>query len=91
MWEARQAQINNKVHLIARRQSESRHNASRSVARFAEHTVRAGETLREIAARYYGSNTRDKWLVIYEQNKGVIGTHPALIYEGQVLQIPVLV
>ena len=55
-----------------------------------EHTVGSGETLLQIADRYYGSNTRDKWLVIYEQNRGVIGAQPAFIQEGQILKIPVL-
>jgi nucleoid-associated protein YgaU len=55
-----------------------------------EHTVAAGETLSEIALKYYGSAVKDKWMKIYEANKAVIGENPNLIRPGQVLKIPEL-
>ncbi len=54
----------------------------------AEHTVKAGETLSDLALKYYGSAVKDKWMKIYEANKAVIGDNPSLIKPGQVLKIP---
>jgi nucleoid-associated protein YgaU len=54
----------------------------------AEHTVKSGETLSGIAAKYYGSGTHENWLRIYQANKGVIGDNPDIIKPGQVLKIP---
>jgi nucleoid-associated protein YgaU len=54
------------------------------------HTVQTGETLADIALRYFGSATRDKWMPIYELNKPEIGNDPAFIQPGQRLQIPTL-
>ena len=56
----------------------------------AEHTVNAGETLSHISLKYYGSAAKDKWMLIYEANKGVIGDNPNIIRAGQVLKIPEL-
>ncbi len=56
----------------------------------AEHTVKAGETLSDLALKYYGSAVKDKWMAIYEANKAVIGDNPNLIKPGQVLKIPEL-
>ena len=50
-----------------------------------QHTVRSGETLATIAARYYGSAAM--FPKIYNANQGVIKS-PDLIYPGQVLAIP---
>jgi nucleoid-associated protein YgaU len=55
-----------------------------------EHTVAKDETLSHIALKYYGSATKEKWMVIYEANKDVIGDNPNVIVPGQVLKIPEL-
>ena len=54
----------------------------------AEHTVVAGDTLSGIALKYYGSATKDMWMVIYNANKAIIGDDPNRIKPGQVLKIP---
>jgi nucleoid-associated protein YgaU len=56
----------------------------------AEHTVAAGETLSHISLKYYGSAVKEKWMIIYEANKAVIGDNPNIIRSGQVLKIPEL-
>jgi nucleoid-associated protein YgaU len=56
----------------------------------AEHTVAEGETLSDLALKYYGSAAKEKWMAIYEANKGVIGDDPNLIKPGQELKIPEL-
>ena len=56
----------------------------------AKHTVTADETLSHIALKYYGSAVKEKWMLIYEANKGVIGDDPGRIRPGQVLNIPEL-
>jgi nucleoid-associated protein YgaU len=56
----------------------------------AEHTVAAGETLSHISLKYYGSAVKEKWMVIYEANKAIIGDDPGRIRRGQVLKIPEL-
>ena len=56
----------------------------------AEHTVASDETLSHIALKYYGSAVKEKWMVIYEANKDVIGDNPGIIRPGQVLKIPEL-
>lgn len=56
----------------------------------AEHIVAAGETLSHIALKYYGSAVKEKWMIIYEANKTVIGDNPNKIRTGQVLKIPEL-
>lgn len=56
----------------------------------AEHTVGGGETLSHIALKYYGSAAKEKWMKIYEANKGVIGDDPNKVRAGQVLKIPEL-
>jgi nucleoid-associated protein YgaU len=55
-----------------------------------EHTVTEDETLSHIALKYYGSAAKEKWMVIYEANKDVIGDNPNIIVPGQVLKIPEL-
>lgn len=54
----------------------------------AEHTVESDETLSHIALKYYGSAIKEKWMIIYEANKDVIGDNPNIIVPGQVLKIP---
>jgi LysM repeat protein len=56
----------------------------------AEHTVVSGDSLSGIALKYYGSTARDKWMLIYEENKKIIGDNPNLIRPGQVFKIPKL-
>lgn len=56
----------------------------------AEHTVGADETLSHIALKYYGSAAKEKWMIIYEANKAVIGDDPGRIRSGMVLKIPEL-
>jgi nucleoid-associated protein YgaU len=56
----------------------------------AEHTVEAGETLSHIALKYYNSAVKDKWMLIYEANKALIGDDPNLLRVGLVLKIPAL-
>jgi len=56
----------------------------------AEHTVASGETLSHIALKYYNSAVKDKYMVIYEANKDVIGDNPNMIKPGMVLKIPKL-
>jgi nucleoid-associated protein YgaU len=53
-----------------------------------EHTVASDETLSHIALKYYGSAIKEKWMIIYEANKDVIGDNPNMIVPGQVLKIP---
>lgn len=54
----------------------------------AEHEVESGDTLSGLAAKYYDSAAREKWMAIYEANKETIGDDPSLIKVGQVLKIP---
>ena len=56
----------------------------------AEHKVAAGDSLSAIASRFYESGAKDKWMLIYEANKELIGDNPSLIQVGQVLKIPKL-
>lgn len=54
----------------------------------AEHTLKPDESLSHLALKYYGSAIREKWMVIYEANKAVIGDDPAHVKPGTVLKIP---
>lgn len=54
----------------------------------AQHTVALNETLSHIALKYYGSAIKEKWMLIYEANKHIIGDNPNIIRVGQVLNIP---
>ena len=64
--------------------------SAKPVKIIAEHTVAADETLSHISLKYYGSAVKEKWMVIYEANKAVIGDNPNRIRPGQVLKIPEL-
>lgn len=64
--------------------------SAKPVKIIAEHTVVADETLSHISLKYYGSAVKEKWMVIYEANKAVIGDNPNRIRPGQVLKIPEL-
>ncbi len=70
-----------------RRESIKRAAAAKYIA---EHTVEASETLSHIALKYYKSAAKEKWMLIYEANKTVIGDDPNVIKPGQVLKIPEL-
>jgi LysM repeat protein len=50
------------------------------------YTVQSGDTLSSIAQQAYGDS--NKWQIIYDANKQVIGSNPNVIYPGQVLYIP---
>ena len=50
------------------------------------YTVVKGDSLSRIAKSIYGS--ADKWRMIYDANKIVIGNNPDLIKPGQVFTIP---
>ena len=50
------------------------------------HTVKPNEYLRKIAEIYY--HDPNKWKVIYDANKTIIGPNPNLIFAGQKLRIP---
>ena len=52
------------------------------------HTVAADETLSHIALKYYGSAAKEKWIIIYEANKELIGDNPNIIRSGMELFIP---
>lgn len=56
----------------------------------AEHKVESGDTLSGLAAKYYNSAAKEKWMAIYEANKDEIGDNPSNIKVGQVLKIPKL-
>lgn len=51
-----------------------------------DYTVKPGDTLWDIAGRFYGDATR--WREIYNLNKSVIGNNPDLIYPGQRFKMP---
>jgi nucleoid-associated protein YgaU len=67
---------------------KARLEAEKGPAVKAEHTVVSGDTLSGLAAKYYGSGSRENWMAIYEANKEAIGDNPSMIRVGQVLQIP---
>ena len=74
-----------------RKKDEAEKAAAAEAAKsIAEHTVVSGDTLSGIALKYYGSAARDKWMLIYDENKGIIGDNPNLIRPGQVFKIPKL-
>jgi hypothetical protein len=50
------------------------------------HTVKPNEYLRKIAEIYY--HDPNKWKVIYDANKTIIGPNPNLIFAGQKLRVP---
>jgi nucleoid-associated protein YgaU len=56
----------------------------------ATYKVRDTDTLSGIALKFYGSAIRDYWMVIYENNKAVIGNNPGVIHPGTELNIPEL-
>ena len=51
-------------------------------------TVAADETLSHITLKFYGSATKEKWMIIYEANKELIGDNPNIIRRGMELFIP---
>lgn len=72
-----------------RAQAEQQKQAQIQAASIArKHKVAAGETLSGLALKYYGSAAQDKWMIIYEANKAVIGNNPNVIRAGAELIIP---
>ena len=59
-----------------------------AMTNLAQYKVVGGDTLRTISQKFYG--TPDKWQVIYDANKAIIGANPDLIKPGQMLSIPSL-
>ena len=53
----------------------------------AEHTVVEGDTLSEIALKYYGNAGEQYYMYIFEKNKAVIGDNPNMIMVGIKLMI----
>lgn len=51
-----------------------------------EYVVKEGDTLFEIASRFYVGG--DLWPLLHKENKKVIGIDPNKIYPGQILSIP---
>ena len=64
--------------------------AAPKVEYIAEHVMKPDETLSHLSLKYYGSAAREKWMIIYEANKDVIGDNPAHVHPGTVLKIPKL-
>lgn len=56
----------------------------------AEYKLGPDDTLSHVALKFYGSATRDYWMLIYEANKAAIGDNPGIVRPGTVLQIPEL-
>lgn len=54
----------------------------------ATHTIKEGETLDQLATKYYGNAGKPFWSLIYEFNKTVIGKSERDIKPGMVLKIP---
>jgi nucleoid-associated protein YgaU len=54
-----------------------------------EHTVVKGDTLSQIAKKYYGSGSKPYWELIQKANSSLI-KDANLIYPGQVFKIPTL-
>jgi resuscitation-promoting factor RpfA len=68
-----------------RSQRPARHAAPKWTARSgADYTVRPGDTLSEIAARYRVSGG---WQALYQRNRAVVGDNPHLIFPGQRLNV----
>lgn len=59
--------------------------ASRTAA-VGEYTIRSGDTLSSIAARYLGKTSA--WKEVYELNKTAIGANPAALKVGMKLRLP---
>ncbi len=64
----------------------TRRPAANKVATSRTHTVAEGETLYQMAVRYYGEGSR--WRDLYEANKAAIGDDPAALKIGMVLKVP---
>lgn len=58
--------------------------------KLAEHTVKSGETLSDIALKYYKHATPPYWKIILEANKEVLKGSEKNVQEGMKLDIPSL-
>ena len=76
---------------IAMEEAEKAEVKAAAGAILARYTVVSGDTLGGIALKFYNSAAREKWMQIYEANKGVIGDNPGMIKPGQELVIPRLI
>jgi nucleoid-associated protein YgaU len=65
-------------------------SAAPKVEYIAEHVMKPDESLSHLSLKYYGSAAREKWMIIYEANKDVIGDNPAHVHPGTVIKIPKL-
>ncbi len=54
----------------------------------AQHEVSNDDTLSALALKYYGSATKEMWMLIYEANKDIIGPNPNILRPGILLKIP---
>ncbi|MBW4506257.1 MAG: LysM peptidoglycan-binding domain-containing protein [Scytonematopsis contorta HA4267-MV1] len=53
-----------------------------------QYTVQAGDSLSNIAERFYGDGSEASWRKIYEANRNVIGSEPTQLSVGMILIIP---
>jgi nucleoid-associated protein YgaU len=53
----------------------------------AEHTVQAGDTLSDLALKYYGNASRRHYMYLYNTNKDIIGKDPDNIQVGMELKV----
>ena len=77
-----------KYHRIEKAEGEKITPSSAEPKKGKLHRVAADETLSHIALKYYGSAAKEKWMVIYEANKAIIGDNPNIIRRGMELFIP---
>ena len=77
-----------KYHRIEQAEGEKITPTESSPKKGQMHTVTADETLSHIALEYYGSAAKEKWMIIYEANKDLIGDNPNIIRKGMEIFIP---
>lgn len=62
----------------------------KKTAKLAEHTVEPGETLSDIALKYYQHATPPYWKIILEANKEILEGNERNVRAGMKLDIPTL-
>lgn len=69
-------------------QTESEANSHLAATTTANRTyrVQAGDSLTALAIQFYGD--RSQWLLLYEENRTLIGNNPSLLFVGMELKIP---
>lgn len=70
--------------------SEARAAAEAAPKIIAEHKVKSGDTLSQLALKYYGHATEPYWMLIYKTNKDIIGDNPNRVRSDILLKIPEL-